>query len=103
MSKCALHHVPASRPRGVRREPAHRRRCALPKVCATLCERQGCPGANEASPRKTGLVIGMLRGKAVPIAVHGASTGIPKLCNILRCIAENAVTPKNSVRRCDDG
>jgi hypothetical protein len=39
----------------------------------------------------------VLRRKAVAIAIHGASTGIPKFRNILGRIAENAVTPQNGI------
>ena len=42
-------------------------------------------------------VVCVLRRKAVAIAIHGASAGIPKFRDILRCIAENAVTPQNGI------
>jgi hypothetical protein len=41
----------------------------------------------------------VLRRKAIAIAIQGSGTGVPKFRDILGGIAEDAVTPKNGIRR----
>lgn len=64
-------------------EPARPKRHVLPTSDATLREERGRRGGVEASLRKSGGVVCVLRGKAIAIAINRAGTGIPKLCNIL--------------------
>src|SRR5580704_6253657 len=47
--------------------------------------------------------VRIFRRKAIAVAIDGASTGIPKFCNVLRRVAENCITPKEGVNSRGDG